>query len=222
MTRSAQHGPTAAAGTARAAALVLAAALGWHSPAARAEPAAPPDDLWHRDTMTGDWGGLRESLVKQGITLGLMEQTEAWSTLRDGIRRGAVYDGLTTATLKLDLDTIAGIPGLTFNVSAYQIHGRGPTPNLVGNLQTVSNLEATRGNKLFDLYLEEEFPNTGLNLRIGQSGANEEFMLVISAAVPVIVPAAVALTNPPMADSKESKSAALTVVSLSWIVTLMP
>ena len=163
--------------------LALGALLVTGTGTAHAQAPGPEPDLWERDKLTGNWGGLRDTLEKEGITFGLMEQSEGWSGLRGGIRRGGVYTGLTTATLKVDLETIAKIPGLTLNISGYQIHGRGPSPNLSGALQAVSNIEATRGNKLYDLYLEEEFPDTGLNIRIGQSGANEEFMLIKSAAV---------------------------------------
>ena len=93
------------------------------------------------------------------------------------MRRGFTYDGLTTASLSLDLDKAFGWSGGQIFVSAFQIHGRGPTPNLVGNLQAVSSVEATRATRLYDLWLEQTFLNEKLSLRIGQEGANDEFMI---------------------------------------------
>jgi porin len=133
--------------------------------------------LWQRDTLTGDWGGLRTRLGDAGVTLGLQEQSEIWGNLVGGLKRGVVYDGLTTAGVKLDLDKLAGWTGATFFVDAYQIHGRGPSGNLVGNLQLVSNIEATRDTKLYQLWLEQKMLDDRLTIRIGQEGANDQMMI---------------------------------------------
>lgn len=133
------------------------------------------------DTLTGNWGGRRDTPATQyGITLCLQEQSEVFGNLSGGLRRGAVYDGLTTASLKVD--NIAGLDGLAFYVSMLQIHGRSPTANLTGNLQTVTNTEATRATKLYGLWIEQSLLGGDLTIRIGQEGANDELMLARSAA----------------------------------------
>ncbi|MDR3530970.1 MAG: carbohydrate porin [Rhodopila sp.] len=135
------------------------------------------DDLWQRATLTGDWNGLRTSLQDAGIKFGLQEQSEVWANLTGGLRRGVVYDGLTTASVTLDLEKLAGWTGATFFVDAYQIHGRGPSANLVGNLQIVSNIEATRDTKLYQLWVEQQLLDGRLIVRIGQEGANDQMMI---------------------------------------------
>ena len=144
---------------------------------ARADAEAEPQGLWERDTLTGDWGGLRTRLIDQGVTLGLLEQSELWGNTTGGLRTGVVYNGLTTASVRLDLDKLAGWSGATFYASVFQIHGRGPSLNLVGNLQVVSNIEATRSEKLYNIWIEQVLLGGRLNLRIGQEGANDEMML---------------------------------------------
>jgi porin len=143
-----------------------------------ADDAPPtPAGIWERDTLTGNWGGLRDRWAAQGIIPALTEQSEVWANLGGGRRTGIVYDGLTTASLKLNLDKLGGWTGATFFVSALQIHGRGPSINLVGNLQTVSNVEATRSTKLYDLWIEQMAFDGKLSVRIGQEGAADEMML---------------------------------------------
>ena len=139
----------------------------------------PPSEqsFWERDTLTGNWGGMRDRWADLGVTPSLMEQSELWTNAGGGLRGGVVYNGLTTASLKLDLDKIAGWTGATFFVSAFQIHGRGPSLNLIGNLQTVSNIEATRSNKLYNIWVEQVAFGGRLNVRVGQEGANDEMML---------------------------------------------
>jgi porin len=147
------------------------------------EPSKTAPGFWERDTLTGDWGGLRTKLVDAGVTLGLQEQSEGWANLAGGLRRGATYNGLTTASVLLDLNRLVGWGGATFYVDAFQIHGRGPGSNLVGNLQDVSNIEATRATKLYDAWLEQTLLDGRLNIRLGQEGANDEMMLADDAAV---------------------------------------
>jgi len=153
------------------------------APVAAAAQSAPqpPSSLWNQDTLTGNWGGLRTTLQNDGISLGLQEQSEVWDNLEGGQRQGVTYDGLTTASLRIDLDKLAGWNGATFFVDFFQIHGHGPSGTMVGNLQFVSNIEATDSNKLYDLWLEQSLGR--LNVRIGQEGASDEFMIADDATL---------------------------------------
>src|SRR6202012_3683901 len=126
------------------------------------QPETPPS-IWQQDALTGNWGGLRTHLQDDGITLGLQEQSEGGINLAGGVRQGITYNGLTTASLRIDLDKPAGWSGATFFVDFFQIHGHGPSGSMVGNLQLVSNIEATDSNKLYDLWLEQVLLNSKLN-----------------------------------------------------------
>ncbi len=110
-----------------------------------------------------------------GIKPGLQEQSEVWANLVGGGKRGLSYDGLTTASLAVDLDKTLGWTGARFFVSAFDFHGHGPSGSFIGNQQLVSNLEVTPSVKLYDLWLEQDLPFGG-SLRLGQEGANDEMM----------------------------------------------
>ncbi len=126
-------------------------------------------------TLTGDWGGLRTRLQDLGITPALQEQSEAWGNLTGGLQRGATYDGATLGSLTLDLGKLLHWPGATVFASAYQIHGNGPTQTLVGNLQTVSSIEATDSFRLYDLWLEQSLFGGRVSIRFGQEGFDDTF-----------------------------------------------
>jgi porin len=144
----------------------------------------PATGLWDRDTLTsGNWGGLGAVLQESGIKFGLQEQDELWGNVGGGIRQGATYNGLTTASVTINLEKAVGWTGANFFASAFQIHGRQPTNNLVGNLQTVSNIEATRATKLYDLWIEQTLFDGKLAVRVGQEGANDELMVTQYGAV---------------------------------------
>ncbi len=118
-----------------------AAAQGAGDATASSPPAAAATGLWDRDTLTtGNWGGLATLLQESGIKLGLQEQDELWGNAGGGIRQGAAYNGLTTASVTINLEKAVGWTGANLFASAFQIHGRQPTNNLVGNAQTISNI----------------------------------------------------------------------------------
>ncbi|HEY1796958.1 MAG TPA: carbohydrate porin [Stellaceae bacterium] len=137
-------------------------------------PNSPDDDEQHH--LFANWGGLRDRLKEWGIKLDLVEQSEVWGDLAGGRRQGAVYDGLTIADVKLNLDKMIGWTGGWVYASAFNIHGRGPSGNLAGNMQLVSNVEATRDTKLYDLWFAQHLWDDKLDIRFGQEGANDEMM----------------------------------------------
>jgi len=154
----------------------VAAAAGADTGPEAAAKANEPETIWQRATLTGSWNGIRTRLEAAGVTLGLQEQSEVWANVSGGLRRGMAYDGQTTASVTLDLDRLLDWPGAKFFANAYQIHGSGPTVNLVGNLQVVSSIEATRDTKLFELWIEQALWNGRLSIRSGQGGVNDEMM----------------------------------------------
>ena len=139
--------------------------------------------LWDRAPLTGDWGGVRTQLETVGITLSVQEQSEVWANLAGGLRTGTAANGLTTAALTIDLARTLPWTSTTFFVNAFQIHGRGPSTTLVENQQLLSNIEATPSTKLYNLWIESQLFGDRLSIRIGQGGANDELMLVPSAAL---------------------------------------
>lgn len=135
-----------------------------------------PQDFWHRDTLTGDWGGLRTHLNDTGLSLSATEILDAMGNVSGGVRQ----DGNIMGRLELDLDTdfekLAGLKGLTAHISAYELHGRGITANnLGGNFMDPSNIEAERSFRLFDFWFDQSMLEGDADLRFGQIAADDEF-----------------------------------------------
>jgi porin len=186
---------SAGAGCARAAAVALMIATAAAHPAgAQSPPAAepaireqqpmpepePPEDkgsIWQRDQLLGDPFGLRSKLESHGITITLQETSEVFGNVTGGIKTGAVYEGATFMALKVDTEKLFGLPGGTFNASAWQIHGRGLSANNILNLNVISSIEATRATRLFELWYEQAVLDGALSVRIGQQAADQEFQI---------------------------------------------
>jgi porin len=154
-------------------------ALSAAPPAAFAQDAAksppPNDDLWTRDKLTGDWAGRRTYLANQGLTFDFNYVGEGFADVSGGQRRLAIYEGRFEMTFEANLEKLFHWPGATFHVTGYQIHGRGLSSNAVGNLLTVSNIEAASSSRLFTLWLEQNWGDDKFSLRIGQLAADDEF-----------------------------------------------
>jgi carbohydrate-selective porin OprB len=140
------------------------------------EQAAPPDP----DLSPGGWLSAfhreRAHWKDLGTTFSLYERSEVWANLTGGGHQGLSYNGLTEAKLDVDLEKAVGWTGAEFFVEAFNIHGHGPTRSSVGNLQIVSNIEATPSVKLYDLWLDQKLLDGKRSIRLGQEGANDEMM----------------------------------------------
>jgi len=148
-----------------------------------AQTATEAPDLWHRETLTGDCGGLPTGLGNKGFTFALQQQSEVWGNALGGLSRGGAADGLLTLGLSVDLGKAVGWKDGRLCANGYQIEGVGPTPLRVGALQLVSSIEATQSTKLYDLWFEQRMFDGRFSLRFGQEGANDELKLSDNAAL---------------------------------------
>ncbi|WP_407526427.1 carbohydrate porin [Methylobacterium oryzisoli] len=125
----------------------------------------------------GDPGGFRAFLRDRGITYGLLYFAEALHTARGGLRRGTAGLGLVDLDIDVDLDTLAGWTGGALHTTFYQIHGRGASRSYVGNLLTVSDIEALTASRLNELWFEQSLFDGRLAVRIGQLATDTEYMV---------------------------------------------
>jgi len=148
--------------------LILTLATSGGPIAALAQTATGNQDLWQQDTLTGDWGGARKDLQDEGIQLSLGYTAETLSNPIGGVKQGTIYEGLIMGTVELDLEKLFKWPAATFHVDGYQINGRGLTRNYVGDILTVSSIEALPSTRLHDLWLQQQAFDQKVSLRVGQ------------------------------------------------------
>lgn len=125
----------------------------------------------------GDPWGVRHWLEDHGVTFAFIHTTEYLSTVKGGLRRGTVFDGKLEAMVGIDFGKLAGLEGLSFYSNTFQIHGSGgPGRNLVGNLNTISNIEALATTRLSEAWFEQRFWDGKAALRAGQLVVDTEFL----------------------------------------------
>ncbi len=116
---------------------------------------------------------LDDALKPYGIRPSFTYTGEVLGNASGGIRRGAIYDGRLDFGVDADLGKLFGWSGTTFHANVINNHGDGLTREYVGNLMTVSNIEAINHTRLYELWFEKTFGN--IALRFGQFGADVEF-----------------------------------------------
>ena len=113
------------------------------------------DDLWTRPSLSGDWGGLRSTLERNGVTFAFNYTNDFLANVRGGIGRGAIGLGAFQPALDLDLGKLAGWDGGHFHTHALITHGPFFSPTYLGNFLTVSNLEAGPVARLYSFWYEQ-------------------------------------------------------------------
>ena len=129
-----------------------------------------------RTNLLGSAYGLRTALGNYGITVGLQETSEVFGNATGGQHRGVAYNGLTQMSLGLDTDRAFGWEGGTFNISAFQIHGRNLAADNLLNLQTNSGIEANRSTRLWELWYQQAFFGGKMDVKVGQQSLDQEFI----------------------------------------------
>ena len=157
--------------------LLVLLIFGGHALGLAIETTAAADDLFERDRLTGDWGGVRKQWEDAGVAFGATDVSETLSNPAGGIRQLTIYQGLLDVSLNLDLDKLLKWPGATFYTDGYWISGEGLSRNAVGNLLAVSSIEALASTRLHDLWLQQELLESRVSLRIGQIALDDEFYI---------------------------------------------
>ncbi|MCQ8278542.1 carbohydrate porin [Acetobacteraceae bacterium KSS8] len=133
--------------------------------------------------LLGPAWGVRPWLNQYGVTFGLSETGEVFGNATGGLHRGATYDGLTEASVGVDLARAFGLQGGIFNVSAFQIHGRSLSQDNLDNINTISGIEASRATRLWELWYDQQFADGQFDTKIGLQSLDQEFITSPSAGL---------------------------------------
>jgi porin len=129
--------------------------------------------------LLGDMWGLRPTLAKSGIQLTILENVETFGNLSGGVKQGFETDGLTTVTLQMDTEKAFGLKGGTLNVSGLQYWGGNLTADNLMVLQTLSDIDAPVGVRLWELWYQQKFSDK-FDVKIGEQSLDEEFIIAPS------------------------------------------
>lgn len=153
---------------------VLTMALIAPLPAHAAEPDVP---LAPSIATSLPYADPRAPLLAAGIDLRYNYIGEYFNVVSGGVSNGGSFNGRLEQTLYLDLEKISGWRGATLHTHVFGIHGKGPGVKHLGDVMSVSNVEALETVRLFELWIEQSLFDGVLNIRFGQLAADSEFFV---------------------------------------------
>ncbi|WP_260928101.1 carbohydrate porin [Novosphingobium sp. 9] len=142
------------------------AALAGPSPGAASQPLPATTDH-ERQTLTGDWWGLRSRLVDDGITFRADYVSETLGVVQGGLRKGTAYAQQLRGGVDLDMDKIVGWKGGKLHFTVNDRKGVGTSSDYVGNRLPIQEVYGGLYTKLTELTVEQDFDGGKLNVRAG-------------------------------------------------------
>lgn len=129
--------------------------------------------------MSGQWGGVRPRLARQGVLFELVYTGEVMSRVRGGDSSQGATSGLGNMDLTLTLDTgkLSWWEGGTFFVYLENLVGDGNKINDAAGepLAPISTLDAADFTQLSAYYYEQSLCDNKCRLKFGKHDANSEF-----------------------------------------------
>jgi porin len=132
--------------------------------------------------LTGDWGGVRSYLERNGITFKLNYTNDFLKNIGGGIKPGAVGLGVFQPQLDLDLEKLVGWEGGKFHTHGLITHGPFFSSTYLGNILAVSNLEAGPVARLYSFWYQQSAFSDRLSVRAGLMSADSLFLQSKTAA----------------------------------------
>jgi len=136
-------------------------------------------DVFPATCLLGGFGSANPAMAREqaGDPLFVLSAEYAADivTVAQGANDGTRFVDLLTVAGELDLDKAAGWNGA--RMVAQVLAGTGGRPNdLAGTLQGVNNIEVSKNRvKLYQFYLDQQFAQAPVSLRLGFVDLNEEF-----------------------------------------------
>lgn len=129
--------------------------------------------------MTDNWPGVRDKrdkLVDSGITATAAYVTDILGNPVGGIDQAIAYAGRLDVITLFELEKLANLKGLEFEVSASWASGRDLSEEDIGNIIPVSQIFAGDSVRLAGLSLEQSLFAGDLNIRAGRLATGDDFL----------------------------------------------
>jgi porin len=133
-----------------------------------------PGSWQSRTYASGDWGGLRDRLAKEGI-----EPFWDWTGIGSGNPTGGVKQGFTLVDdsffgVYLDLEKMSGWHGAKLTISGVNRDGRGLTNHYIFSQYNVQQSVGGQNIFFYQLCLQQKLWNDKVLLKVGRFAASDD------------------------------------------------
>ena len=161
-------------GAARAILTAVALAAPAAAAAKELSDGARPDTQIHTHSAPPAAGA--EDDEAPAVDLSAVYTFDVWRGARGGVKRGWRYLDNLDVTLTIDAERAMGWGGATIFLYGLYNNGQSLTDELVGDLQTVSNIDAgVQAARLYEAWVEQRFAGDRASVKLGLYDLNSEF-----------------------------------------------
>ena len=125
--------------------------------------------------MAGNWFGARDVLNEWGIKPSISYATDLMASVAGGQRRGQAYAGQLAVDVTTDLGKLAGLKGLTFDVSGDWASGTDLSRD-IGNTFTVAQYFEGTQARLTNMYLKQSLFDGRVDVKGGRFSTGDDFL----------------------------------------------
>lgn len=108
---------------------------------------------------------------------------ELMANTAGGIRTGSALEGVLNFGVDIELNRRRAEPGTIFHIGALGIFGDVPSEKFVGSFNPVSNIAGFSTLRLFQAWVQKEWREGALAIRVGQIALDDHFMVSGNAAL---------------------------------------
>ena len=134
-------------------------------------------DWANQDYMTGNWGGFRDLLATNGISLEFFYIGSNPNNLSGGIKTGSVYQGALFMSMDVDSSKALGYAGGTLHVSGEWLNGEKPfSDKYIGDYNHVNLVDFANRERILELYYQQKLFNDNLSIKAGELCIDSDFI----------------------------------------------
>ncbi len=108
---------------------------------------------------------------------------DIWANTSGGLRRSEKYLDNFDLTATIDAEQVFNIPGGTLFFYGLYNNNKTLSDTLVGDMQTVSNIDTTTATRLYEAWYEQAFGDGKSSLKVGLYDLNSEFDAIDTAGL---------------------------------------
>ena len=130
---------------------------------------------WDSGELTADWGGLRNTLYDDGVSIFANYTNNIAGNPVGGKSAGFTYCDNITFGLDLDLEKIIGWKGGHLTVSGLNRDGSNLSQKNIGNQFTVQQVFGGSAVMFYALYLDQKLWDDRISIKIGRFATGDDF-----------------------------------------------
>jgi porin len=128
------------------------------------------------DTLTGDWGGARQTLSDHGVDTEIVYKLDVMGNTSGGIKEGTRLLDNLDVMFSLDGEKLAGLHGTSAFIHFLNNNGGRPDNDLVGSAQGIDNIEVPKATaKLYQAWIQQNLFDDKVSVLAGLYDTNSEF-----------------------------------------------